>query len=594
MMLDGRFTFDNFVVGANNRLAASAARAVAESPGTVYNPLLIHGGSGLGKTHLLVAVGNRATELHPGLSVELVALDDFVDELHQAIASGQADSFKRRYADVGVLLLDDVQFLSGRIETQSEVLRVLNTLQQRGRQIVMASDRPPASMSDVDDRLIARLSGGLVVDVSTPDYDTRVSILRSSAAGRGVRFGTGVVEEIARAPAASIREMQGSLNRVIANQALAAEPLTVPEVWQILGTGRTPPVSAPDEFEAFLRDITTTVEKTVDVWRLKLGDRIAHWSGQGYVTTTLQAAFDAPEAPDVDELDAAFAVVVERLRSLEAEAIRLDPGAAGSEVFHDPSKLHEAEAIVAALTRKVEPPPGPEPGRRLHDLTRCQGNRLALQAIAAAIEEPGRRYNPLFLHGARGAGKTHIAHAAGNALIARDSDLLVACASGEALTTELQNAISQGSIERWRARYAAADALIVDGIQAIDGSDRVQAEFFRLFNSLRDRGCQIVLTADRPLSGFRSLEERLRTRFESGLVVHLGAPPAVDRTGRATPVHDGDEAAAPTIDVQDDGRDFEASLAEVSGPVTDPFFLDSEKVIVDWPDAGGRLIEEYS
>src|SRR5262245_15441787 len=143
MPLDGRFRFENYVVGAANKLAVAAARAVAESPGAAYNPLFIYSGSGLGKTHLLAAIGHRARELQPSLDIEYVSLDDFVDQLHAAISSGQADAFRRRWQQLDVLLLDDVQFLTAKRETQSEMLRLFNALHGSGKQIVMASDRPP-------------------------------------------------------------------------------------------------------------------------------------------------------------------------------------------------------------------------------------------------------------------------------------------------------------------------------------------------------------------------------------------------------------------------------------------------------------------
>ena len=165
MQLDAKLRFDNFVVGSANRLAVAAARAVAETPGTVYNPLFVYGGSGLGKTHLMSAIGNQVRQRDKSLTVELVTLDDFVHELHAAIAAGDTDAFKARYLQVGVLLIDDIQFLTGHRETQTELLRIFNALTADGRQIVMSSDRPPVEIADVDERLITRLSGGLIVDM---------------------------------------------------------------------------------------------------------------------------------------------------------------------------------------------------------------------------------------------------------------------------------------------------------------------------------------------------------------------------------------------------------------------------------------------
>src|SRR4051812_10897955 len=168
MQVDPRARFDNFVVGTANRLAVAAARAVAEGPGTVYNPLFIYSSSGLGKTHLLNALGNHATKKTPDLSIEFITLDDFVQQMHAAMAAGETERFKQRWARVDILLIDDMQFLTGQRETQTEMLRLLNALQGRGRQIVMTSDRPPLEIAEGDERLIGRLSGGLIGDIGVP------------------------------------------------------------------------------------------------------------------------------------------------------------------------------------------------------------------------------------------------------------------------------------------------------------------------------------------------------------------------------------------------------------------------------------------
>src|SRR3954471_17486734 len=215
MQVDPRARFENYVVGTANRLAVAAARAVAEAPGTVYNPLFIYSSSGLGKTHLLNALGNHALRKSPDLSIEFITLDDFVQQLHAAVAAGETERFKQRWARVDILLIDDMQFLTGQRETQSEMLRLLNSLQGSGRQVVMTSDRPPAEISDVDERLISRLSGGLIVDIAAPDFETRMAMLRAKSAERDVRFGAGVIEELAKLEFRNIRELNGALNKLM-------------------------------------------------------------------------------------------------------------------------------------------------------------------------------------------------------------------------------------------------------------------------------------------------------------------------------------------------------------------------------------------
>lgn len=175
MQFDAKYSFENYVVGSANRLAVAASRAVAESPGAAYNPLFVYSSSGLGKTHLMAAIGQMARRVQPDLRVVFLSLDDFMEQLHTAISSGQMESFKQRYNNMDLLLLDDVQFLAGKKETQSELLRLFNAMQHAGRQIVMTSDRPPAEISDLDERLITRFSGGLIVDIGLPDYETLVA-----------------------------------------------------------------------------------------------------------------------------------------------------------------------------------------------------------------------------------------------------------------------------------------------------------------------------------------------------------------------------------------------------------------------------------
>jgi len=237
--LNTKFSFETFVVGAANRLAVTAGRTVAENPGSAYNPLFIYGDSGLGKTHLLMAVGQAALKVSPGLNIEYLTLDEYVEAYHAAVAAGQGDAFRRRFQNVDILLVDDVQFLTNRKEMQTELLRLTEALQAAGHQIVLTSDRPPAEIADLDERLISRFSGGLVVDIGAPDYETRVAILRRKAEERGAKFQPGVFELVAGAEFHNVRELMGALNRLVAYQAVNESPLNVEGAKHLLGLSRT-------------------------------------------------------------------------------------------------------------------------------------------------------------------------------------------------------------------------------------------------------------------------------------------------------------------------------------------------------------------
>ena len=233
--LNPLYRFETFVVGAANRLAVTASQAVAESPGTVYNPLFIYARPGLGKTHLLMGIGHAARAINPRLSVEYLTLDEFIEAFHAAIAAGHGAAYRQRFIDVDLLLVDDVQFLTHRREMQAELLRLTDALQSANRQIVLTSDRPPAEIEALDDRLIRRFAGGLVIDVSAPDYETRVAILRRKAEERRASFADGVLDAVATLEIDNVRELLGALNRLIAFQSVSDAPLTPAQARQLVG-----------------------------------------------------------------------------------------------------------------------------------------------------------------------------------------------------------------------------------------------------------------------------------------------------------------------------------------------------------------------
>ena len=236
--LDARFTFDAFVVGPANRLAVVAARRVADAPGTTYNPLFLHGASGLGKTHLLTAIGHRAEELHDR-PVIFETVENLTEELSTAAAAADRDALRGRLRECGVLLLDDVQFVAGHRRTQEELIRVWDTLAKRGGQVVLAGDRPPREIDGLDERFLTRLSGGLIVDLEAPDYETRLAIARRETRERGRPLSREVCQAVARIAFGSVRELQGALNRLMAVQELEDRTVRAGEVDGLLGAAAT-------------------------------------------------------------------------------------------------------------------------------------------------------------------------------------------------------------------------------------------------------------------------------------------------------------------------------------------------------------------
>lgn len=594
-MAEVQASFLTHVVGPANRLAVTAARAVVDAPGTVYNPLFIHGVAGLGKTHLLQAIAHEAAQRHPDLAVEHLGVQEFLEDLGAASASGRAEVFRRRFQGADLLLLDDVQDLAGRADAQSEVLRLMNAMQASGRQVVMAADRPPGAIPDLDGRLLNRLSGGLVVEVGAPDADTRLAWLRQVVAERNLAFAAGVLEELARSAVGNLRELHGALNRLVAHQAMVGHAIAPQDVWQVLGEARIP--AGPDEFTTFLEDVASSVAASVESWRTHLAERIAWWSGQGYRTAILEQALDLEEPPNVEELDTAFQVVVDRLGALECEAIRCDAAHAGLPLFRDPDRLQEAEQFVARATARRQPPAAPDPKWRLQDFPRTAMTRPALVAAQQLVVAPGRLGYLMCVVGPAQSGKTHLAHGIGNALQVAWPDARIACVRAQELAGEVVRAIEAGELEAWHARWREVQGLVVDDLQDLDGRERVQQEVATLADALRRDARAVVVTSDRLWDAFHALSPRLRTLLESGARVQVARATPADAVGRFTPVPDGDEAAAPNIDVTPAQLDAIEAGHEVEGTwsapaALDTWFLDTEKVVITWPDLTGRLVEE--
>jgi chromosomal replication initiator protein len=225
--LNPRYVYEHYVVGSSNRLAHAASQSVAERPGGQYNPFFVHGGVGLGKTHLLHAIGHRAIDLHPGITVSYVSSERFTNDLINAIRAQRMEEFRSRYRLIDILMIDDIQFIAGKDSTQEEFFHTFNELYQSGKQVVISSDRPPKAMSALEDRLKSRFEGGLIADVQLPDYEMRTAILRAKADELGAKVPDDVAEYIAQKDQSNIRELEGALNKVLALAQFSGHALTL-------------------------------------------------------------------------------------------------------------------------------------------------------------------------------------------------------------------------------------------------------------------------------------------------------------------------------------------------------------------------------
>lgn len=561
--LDARYTFDNFIVGSTNRLAAAAARRVAESLGATYNPLYIYSASGLGKTHLLMAIGNLATQVQPGTRVVF-------DTIERAIGRIPLGGGEEGFADVQLLLLDDVQFLGSDRKAQETLLAWWDELARSGVQLVLAADRPPSEIDTLDHRLLSRFSAGLVADLAPPDYETRVALVERKAEERGHALADGVAEAIARVAYGNVRELQGGLNRVLAAQELDGAPVQADGVAALLGFAQAKPETV--EYDSFYSEVSEAVaDFAAHTGReQRLVDAIRQHEGEGIRTFRLEVALrNPPQEGEITELIERFRSDVERLRSIAEEIRVLDPEApelARADLLSDPDRVLEAEALVAQVHERLRPLPEPEAGPGLDGVDLPPGSP-ALEAVQDVAQRPGARPGPLYVRGQHGSRKTALLKALAQQLRADMPMLPIALVHGPDFAAELLEAVGHGRADAWRARYRRARVLVVDDFDRIAAPEVVRDELFRLFDGIRRSGGQIVLSGEREPSLLDGVGDRLATIVAEAELAEMSV-----------------DAAQGSMDE----RDGRSPYPEVR----DSWFLHREKALPHWPAIEDWLVTE--
>lgn len=601
--LDPKLTFESFVVGPANRLASAAARRAAESPGTSYNPLFLYSKPGLGKTHILTAIAHRAESE----KVEYMALEEYLDRLEAGLQSGEGE--RATYGDLEILLLDDVQFLTGQPEAQEMLLKTLDQLTSSGGQIVLASDRPPADINGLDARLLSRFSGGLIVDLGAPEYETRVAIINKKAEERGQTLEPGVAEAVAKAPLKNVRELGGVLNKIFATQDLEERRVTIDEVASLLEKQDEAAAlsSGSDEFGSFLSELTSTVESIVEEkeepWRKALREAIETADRRGFSTLRLESLLDnASEPAGWDEVIEQYKADIHRLHEIDNELNRLGnpwPEAAQG-VLEDPERLEEAEALLTSVRERQRPFRRIAEGDQLHDLDGFE--TIALKAAAQLVGAEKPEYNPLFVWSSDEEVSKTLLGAVGRTYQEAYPELTMAVASVADFASDFIRALGEGVAGAWRERWWTVDLLLIYGIQDLVETERAQDEFFHLFEALRRRGARMMFVADRAPSSIADIDDRLRSRFEGGLVLELAE-------GVAVPLDfveaGGDEAGAddtiflPDLDDgEDDGEGGrkgsrpQPAAIEAAAQKAGAWFPGPENAVIHWPRFEELLIEE--
>ena len=637
--LDPRFTFETFVVGPANRLASAAARRAAENPGTSYNPLFIYSASGLGKTHILGAIASHVSKTHPDTNVAYQTLEGFLAELTEALGGGEGT--RTRYEDLGILLMDDVQFLTGQAQAQEMLLRTLDRLTSARKQVVLASDRPPTEIDGLDSRLRSRFEGGLLVDIGTPEYETRIAIIRRQAEARGQILAPGVAEVIGRIPVKNVRELGGALNRVLAIQELEGRAVSPEEADELLGSSQGgTPAPGDSDLGVFLNELTDSVAVQVELqeapWRIRLREVAEEVEGEGFKGGRLRRLLQKESPPGgVDGIIEDFLRTVERLKEVRVELDSVGnpwPEAAHG-VLKDPERLDEAEALLASARERARAFPTIEDGPRLKDLPDSLP-QLVIRAAEQLINSDRPEYNPLFVWSRDGNSAQDLLSAAGRSYRTGNGEARVALISVAEFAEEFIGALSAGVAGAWRERWWSADLLLIEGAQDLAKMERAQEEFFHLFEALQRRRARVMVAADCPPSEIGAIDDRLRSRFEGGLVLEIegrrkeaGAPAAKERaeprasmrSGKAVTADPGGpaEGQGGKKDVSDLDREWimgftsgdgggegiaggESSRAvgvEVGDKVAagtpgEIWFPSPERVVWEWPRMEDRILED--
>lgn len=523
--LNPKLSFGTFVVGGANELAATAAEAVAARPGGMYNPLYVYGGEGVGKTHLLMAVGLKVATADPPRTVEYVTPDRLAEALGAAASAGQMEAFRHRLADVDALIIDDAHLLARRRDIQMELARMIPAAQAGGRHVLFAGRCSPDEIESLDATLASLLDGGLVVEMGPPDYETRLKLLRSRALERAGALDDEVLKAVAEFDIANVRELVSLLNRLIALDAVSESPLTAAEARSLLEGEALEIDSSPrpsliaahpkgdqDEFADFLSKVSTDVQQQVAAWEANVADAIDRWGKEGIDTTRLQGLLEQSTPVPVDAAIEEFERDAERLVGLRQSVSDVDPLRADDPVFTDPDRVLEAQALAESLVPEIEMPPGPSPAWTFENYVSSGSNRRTDEAVRLLAQAPGSSANPVLLIGRTGVGKTHLVHAMGN-LISSTLRAGVACLSAREFRDLVEQADREGRLAELHAMFERGQALLVDDVHLLSDLVSVQQELAALTRSFVATSRQVVFTASQPPAELRGLSEDLMSQI---------------------------------------------------------------------------------
>jgi chromosomal replication initiation ATPase DnaA len=629
--LDPRFTFESFVVGPANRLASAAARRAAERPGVSYNPLFIYAAAGLGKTHILGAIAHHVGKVSPGKKVGYQPAQDFLRDFVQATGDKSPAGIRTRYKILDFLLLDDVQLLTTQADVQDLLLLTLDTLIEDGKQLVLASDRPPVEIDGLGALLRSRFEGGLLVKIGAPEYETRVAIIQEWLEARLQVMAPGVAEAIGRFPFKAVTDLHTALARVLEIQDRDNRLITPEEAGAIVERGEGVDLGfINSELGQFLDELSDSVAAKVQAqeapWRKALRELAEEVEVEGFRADRLRHRIESDAPPrGLETILEEFRATVQRLKEIGAELqVEGNPWPeAAHGVLKDPERLDEAEALLASARERSRPFPKVPPGPTLKEM----GGELPQLVIRAADQLVGTdrpEYNPLYVWSSDGAAALALLQAAARTRLKKEGGSKVAQTSASRFAQEFIQSLTAGTAGAWRERWWSADLVLVDRAQDLSLTERAQEEFVHLFEALTRRRARVMIAADRPPNNISPLDDRLRAQLEGGLVIEID----VKATDLSSSLQETlEEAAAeeePIVEkvrgIADEDREWIMSFqpgrtaggarsrgsggkeeeeflealeagADLDSAV-DPWTPSPERVVWEWPNLADRLAEE--
>lgn len=544
--LDPTRTFATFVVGGANQLAAAAARTLAESARPPFNPLYLWGESGQGKTHLLHATGAHRRSVDPEGKVLCLGAPELTHLLEARTEAGIEP-----LREVGLLMLDDVD----RVPSRTRLGTLLQERLEAGRATVVSARKGPVEWLGGEEVLARALGGGLVVEIGAPDLALREEIVRRRAEFAGVSFARAVVEEVVRMPLATVQELLGTINRLIAFQEVSSTPLDAMQT-RVLVTGMAPadlmvgaksfvtPVEAPlrhpddgreesDEFGAFLSEIVAGVSSQVDRWRSLVAGEILRWEAEGIRCARLQALLDQEVAAQPDAVLRQFARDVDAIQAIRVALEALSPGLGEAEVLRDPDRIREATQLLEEARTQGLAAMGPNRDLTLEGLIEVPSNRTVFATVRQAADGGTPGHNPLLLLGASGTAKTHLLHSYGNLLVAGGRSAVV-LSGALALAVEAEEAGQASRAAEWSQRYRWAGALLIDDLHLLAGHPVAQDALLGVVEALLEAGRPVAATSAIPPAELVGISPQLLARVAGGLCLDLPAPDRDVRRGLVT------------------------------------------------------------